>query len=74
MIGGAAGDDDDLAQLPDLLIGETDALQTHLALVVHPLRERIRERDGLFVDLLEHEGLEAGLLGGVLVPIDVFRA
>ena len=26
---------------------------------------------GLLVDLLEHEGLEAGLLGGLLVPVDL---
>ena len=37
----------------------------------HAVGDGLRDRVRLLVDLLEHEGLVAALLGGVLVPVDL---
>jgi hypothetical protein len=68
----AAGDDDDpldvaqqgLVEGADVV--EVDAVGAHGA-----VGDRLGHRVGLLVDLLEHEGLEAALLGGLLVPVDL---
>ena len=68
----AAGDDDDpldVAQqrlVEGAHVVEVDAVGAHGA-----VGDRLGHRVGLLVDLLEHEGLEAALLGGLLVPVDL---
>ena len=71
MVGGAAGDHDD-----PLDIGEDRLVERPLIVEVYPvpargsIGDRLGDSVGLFVDLLEHERLEAALLGGLLVPVD----
>ena len=71
MIGGAAGDDDDpldAGQQPVVKraeVAEVDAVLAH-----RPVGDRLRDRVGLLVDLLERERLEAALLGLGGVPLD----
>ncbi len=49
-------------------LGEVDAVEAGEA-----VGDRLGDRVRLLVDLLEHEGLVAALLGGVLVPVDRFE-
>ena len=70
VVAGPAGDDDDAPDLRrqvcrQLELGEVDAVEARKA-----IRDRLGDRIRLLVDLLEHEGLVAALLGGVLVPLD----
>ena len=71
VVGGAAGDDHDA-----LDVGEDRLVQGALLVEVDPVAargavgDRLGDGVGLFVDLLEHERLEAALLGGLGVPVD----
>ena len=66
----AAGDDDDALRVAqDVLVdvvGQVDPVRADRA-----ARDGLGDRVGLLVDLLEHEGLVAGLLGRLLVPVDL---
>ena len=66
----AAGDDDDALRVAqDVLVdvvGQVDPVRADRA-----ARDRLGDRVGLLVDLLEHERLVAGLLGRLLVPVDL---
>ena len=71
VVGGPTGDDHDpldVAQevVIQIDVGEVDAVQAR-----QPVGDRLGDGIGLLVDLLEHEGLVAALLGGVLVPGDL---
>ena len=39
--------------------------------VADPVADRLRDGVGLLVDLLQHEGLEPGLLGALVVPVEL---
>ena len=64
----AAGGDRDAVDREQLLVGETRV--EHDLAALEPLADRLAQRVGLLVDLLEHERLVAALLGGVGVPRD----
>ena len=70
MVGGAAGDDHDPAHVAQELVGDADVAELD-ALGVQAVGQRLGDRVGLLVDLLEHEGLVAALLGGLVVPLDL---
>ena len=70
VVGGAAGDDHDPAQVAQLLLGHAEALEHEVA-VADAVADRLGDALGLLVDLLEHERLVAGALGGVVVPVDL---
>src|SRR2546423_1663356 len=72
VVGGAAGENDDAAQVAELLVGQAEALE-HEVSVADTVAERLLDRIRLLVDLLQHEGLVAGLLGRLLVPVDLER-
>ena len=73
VIGGAAGDHEDLVDLAQFLIGQP-LLVEHDPAVDEVAEQRVGDRGGLLGDLLEHEVLVAALLGGRQVPVDVERA
>src|SRR6266508_3865500 len=60
-----AREDDDPAQVADLLVAEIEALELEPAARADALPDRLPKRLGLLVDLLEHERLVAALLGGL---------
>ena len=68
VVRGAAGEQDDAAEVADLLVVHAQALE-HERAVPHAVADRLRDRLGLLVDLLEHERLEPGLLGALVVPV-----
>ena len=68
----AAGDDEDLVDLAQFLVGEA-LLVEHDAPVDEVPEQGVGDRGGLLGDLLEHEVLVAALLGGRQVPVDVER-
>ena len=39
--------------------------------VAHAVADRLGDRVGLLVDLLQHERLEAALLGALVVPVEL---
>ena len=41
--------------------------------MAHPVADRLGDRVRLLVDLLQHERLEAGLLGPFVVPVELHR-
>ena len=72
MVGGAAGDDDDALDVAQQLLVERGLLGEVHAVGAHgAVGDRLGDGVGLLVDLLEHEGLVAALLGGLLVPVDL---
>ncbi len=70
VVRGAAGDDEDLVDLAQLLVGEA-LLVEHDAAVDEVAQQGVGDRGGLLGDLLEHEVLVAALLGGREIPVDV---
>ena len=72
VVGGAAGEDDDPAQLLELLLGVTEPLE-HERAVANAVADRLGDGLGLLVDLLEHERLVAALLGAFVVPVELDR-
>ena len=69
MIGGAAGGDDDLADAPQLLIAELEALQNDFP-VLHPWLNGGLQGPGLLHNLLEHKMLIAALFRRLGIPHD----
>ena len=65
-----AGDDDDAPEVADLLVVEAEPLELEPP-VADPVADRLLDRVRLLVDLLEHERLEAALLGRLDVPVDL---
>ena len=68
MVGGAAGDDHDPLQLAQEVVVELDLGEVDPLVAGQAVGDRLGDGVGLFVDLLQHEGLIAALLGGVGVP------
>ena len=71
VVGGAAGDDHDPPHAAQEVVVELDLGEVDAVVAGQPVGDRLGDRVGLFVDLLQHEGLVAALLGGVLVPGDL---
>ena len=71
MVGGAAGDDHDPPQAAQEVVVELDLGEVDALVAGQAVGDRFGDRVGLFVDLLQHEGLVAALLGGGLVPVDL---
>ena len=69
VISGAARDDHDAPEIPDLELGQPDAVEHELP-APGAVADRLADRLGLFVDLLEHERLVAALFGNLVVPVD----
>ena len=74
VVGGAAGDDEDLVDVAEVLVGHADLVEDDLPGLVDAPAKGVGDRGGLLVDLLAHEGLEAALLGGGDVPVHLDRA
>ena len=72
MVGAAAGDDEDLVDVAQFLIGQA-LLVEHDPAVVEVAEQRVGHRGRLLLDLLEHEVVVAALLGGREVPVDPER-
>ena len=70
VVGGPAGDDHHPPEVSDLGLGEPDVFEDEPP-VADTLADRLGHRLRLLVDLLEHEGLVALLLGRLVVPVDV---
>ncbi len=70
VVGGAAGDDEDLVDVAQLLVGEPDLVEHQLAAAAQPAEQGVGDRLRLLGDLLEHEPVVAALLGGSGVPVD----
>ena len=71
MVGGATGDDHDSPDVgQERLVERALLVQVDAVTAGGAIGDRLGDRIGLFVDLLEHERLIAALLGGVLVPVD----
>ena len=70
VIRGAAGDEDDALDLRDV---ELDAVEDDVVVLeIDAAAQRVRDRARLLVDLLEHEVLEAALLGLHRRPVMIF--
>ena len=69
IVGAAAGGDDDLIKLPQLLRAQIELVQNHLA-VLQARGDGGAHRRGLLHDLLEHEVIIAALLGCLDGPGD----
>ncbi len=66
---GAAGDDEDAPQAAQELVAQPlDLGEVDGAVLAQPAGQSVAQSGRLLVDLLEHEGLVAGLLGRVVVP------
>ena len=68
VVRGPARDDHDAAARGQLVVGDADVAQVDGVVVGEPVGDRLRDRVGLLVDLLQHESRVAGLLGGLFVP------
>ena len=69
VVRGAGGEDDDPAQHLQRVVAE-EAFELEPA-VAHAIADRLGDGVGLLVDLLQHERLEAGLLGALVVPVEL---
>ncbi len=70
MVGGARREDDHAAEVLRLELGQADVVEVE-RVATEALADRVRDRLRLLVDLLEHEGLVAVLLGVLVVPVDL---
>ena len=69
VVGRATSDDEDLVDVAQVLVGDALLVEDDPAgLEVAP--QRVGQRLGLLLDLLEHEVLVAALLGGGEIPVD----
>ncbi len=71
VVRGAAADDEHAAEVAQQVDGQVDLGEVDLPVVAQPAGKRVGQRLRLLVDLLDHEGLVAALLGGVGVPGDL---
>ena len=68
----AARDDDDAVDVAQQrLVERADVVQVHAVGADGAIGDGVGDRIGLVVDLLQHEGVVAGLLRGFLVPLDL---
>ena len=67
VVRGAAGDDEDAPQAAQDLVADPHLGEVDRAVLAQAAGERVAQRRRLLVDLLEHEGLVAGLLRRVVV-------
>ena len=67
----AAGDDDDLVDVAELLVREPHLVELQQPRGGTPAEQRVRDRARLLEDLLAHEPVVALLLGRRQVPVDV---
>jgi hypothetical protein len=65
-----AREDHDAAQGLQILVLETESLE-HQRPVAHSVADRLADRVRLLIDLLEHERLVTGLLGALVVPVEL---
>ncbi len=68
---GAAGDDDDLVDLAQLVVGQPHLVELQATVGRVSTQQGVGDGLRLLVDLLEHEPVEATLLGSRDVPVDV---
>ena len=71
VIGRATGNDEDLVELAHVLIADRQLVQPQPAVEADATTDGFADRLRLLLDLLEHEVVVAGLLGGGGVPVDV---
>ena len=72
MVGGAAGDDDDApAGAQELVVDRAEIAEVDAVAARGAVGDRLGDRLGLLVDLLEHERLVAALLGDLRAPVDL---
>ena len=71
VVRGAAGDDEDLVDVAQVLVGQAHLVERELAGLGEPAEQRVGDGLRLLGDLLEHEVVVAALLGGRGVPVDV---
>ncbi|MES4793077.1 MAG: hypothetical protein C4321_08940, partial [Chloroflexota bacterium] len=72
VVAGAAAHDEDLVDVAQVLVGEAvELVEPEPAVRGGAPTQGLRDRGGLLVDLLQHEILEAALLGGLEVPGDL---
>ena len=72
VVGRAAREDDDAAQVAQLLVGHAEPLE-HERAVTNAVADRLGHGLRLLVDLLQHERLVAALLGALVVPVELDR-
>ncbi len=70
VVRGAAGDDEDLVDLAQDVVGDAEVVEGELSVLVDAPDQRVPDRARLLVDLLQHEGVEAALLRSRDVPVD----
>ena len=70
VVGGAAGDHEHLVDRAQVVVGQP-LLVEHDAGAVEVAQQSVGDRTGLLSDLLVHEEVEAALLRGRQVPVDV---
>ncbi len=70
VVRGPAGDELDAIDRGERLREALELLEPDVVLARHPTGDRLAQRLGLLVDLLEHEVLVAALLGGLGRPVD----
>ena len=66
----AGGEDHDAAQHPQRGVVDAEPVELEPA-VAHAIADRLGDGFGLLVDLLQHERLEARLLGALVVPVEL---
>jgi len=73
VVGGAAGDDRDVAHAAQQIVVDrvTDLPQVDPVPAGRAVEDRLGDRIRLLVDLLQHEGLVAALLRRVGIPVDL---
>ena len=72
VVRGAAGDDDDPPHVAqERVVDRAEVAEVDAVAARRAVGDRLRDRVGLLVDLLEHERLVAALLGGLRVPVDL---
>ena len=72
VVGRAAGEQHDAAQVPQLLVVHAEPLE-HEPAVADAVADRLGDGVGLLEDLLQHERLVAALLGALVVPVELDR-
>ena len=68
----ATRENDDPAQVGELVVGHPETLEDEPP-VPEPVADRLGHGFWLLVDLLEHERLEAALLGSFEIPVELLQ-